>query len=113
VPISNDILFLSAVHADRPIYDLPKIVCPVTKHSTNPLTLLKSQPPHARAREQTPDQAMGNAVQTPLPCAEFMDSYVKCMEEHEGVRPDPYEPEWCDEEKNSYLNCMAELRKHK
>lgn len=112
MPISNDILFLSAVHAIGRSRSLFQKLCVLsTKHSTNPLTLLKSQPPHAR--EQTPDQAMGNAVQTPLPCAEFMDSYVKCMEEHEGVRPDPYEPEWCDEEKNSYLNCMAELRKHK
>ena len=52
---------------------------------------------------------MGN--KQPLPCSDLIDSYVKCMEEHEGVRPDPYEPEWCDDQKQSYLGCMEEMQK--
>ena len=54
--------------------------------------------------------SMGNQQDKQLPCTEFMKSYVKCMEDHEGVRPDPYEPEWCDQEKTSYLDCMNHLR---
>ena len=54
---------------------------------------------------------MGSAFEKePLPCSEFLDKYVKCMEDKSGVRPDPYEPEWCDEQKTSYLDCMTELR---
>ena len=44
------------------------------------------------------------------PCSELLDAYVKCMEIHEGVRPDPYEPEWCEAEKDAYRECREKLK---
>jgi hypothetical protein len=57
---------------------------------------------------------MGNVFDKELlPCKDLMNSYVKCMEDHEGVRPDPYEPEWCCESKNLYLDCMSKFKKER
>ena len=44
------------------------------------------------------------------PCSEYMNAYVKCMEVHDGVRPDPYEPEWCEAEKDAYRECREGLK---
>ena len=52
---------------------------------------------------------MGNRA--PLPCSDLINTYVDCMEKHEGVRPDPYEPEWCDAEKHAYLACREALQR--
>ena len=52
--------------------------------------------------------AMGNKQSHP--CNDLLEAYVKCMEIHEGVRPDPYEPEWCEVEKDAYRECREKLK---
>ncbi len=46
----------------------------------------------------------------PLACGDLLDAYVRCMEEHRDVAPDPYEPEWCDAEKSLYRACRDALK---
>lgn len=48
---------------------------------------------------------------TANPCLAKLDAYVACMEAHDGKRPDPYEGEWCDAEREAYRECRAQLRK--
>lgn len=38
-------------------------------------------------------------------CTEYLVAYERCMEDHVGIRPDPYEGEWCEEYKNAYMVC--------
>jgi hypothetical protein len=45
------------------------------------------------------------------PCGAVLEAYIKCMEEHDGVRPDPYEPEYCHFEREVYLECRKSLSK--
>ena len=45
------------------------------------------------------------------PCRSFLDSYVKCMEEHHNQRPRPYEVEWCDDVRSTYLECRTKQKK--
>ena len=48
------------------------------------------------------------------PCSqELLDAYVQCMDENEGRRPEPYEPEYCEVEKNAYRACRAALKERK
>lgn len=35
-------------------------------------------------------------------CRDKLVAYVKCMEKHKGIRPDPYELEWCNDERDAY-----------
>ena len=44
------------------------------------------------------------------PCGALLDAYVACMEKHKNVAPDPYEPEWCSEQKSLYRACRDELK---
>ena len=45
------------------------------------------------------------------PCGAVLETYIKCMEKHEGTRPDPYEPEFCHLERDQYLDCRQSLKK--
>ena len=57
---------------------------------------------------------MGSEASQPVvadPCAELLRGYVKCMEDHEGQQPAPYEPEFCEEEKNAYVACRSLSKK--
>ena len=50
------------------------------------------------------------------PCHSVLQEYIKCMEVHEGVKPAPYEPEYCTIEKDAYrdlaaINLTATVRK--
>jgi hypothetical protein len=45
----------------------------------------------------------------PLPCESPLVAYETCMQNHIGVAPKPYEGEFCETEKQSYLNCRKEL----
>jgi hypothetical protein len=54
----------------------------------------------------------GEADETGL-CTAAIDKYVQCMSAHEGIRPDPYEPEFCAVERDLYIACRAELKKKK
>jgi hypothetical protein len=47
------------------------------------------------------------------PCANVLEAYVQCMDEHEGVAPALYEAEWCDVEKNEYHECRQALKEAK
>lgn len=40
-------------------------------------------------------------------CGAHLDAYEACMEDHRGVRPGPYEGEWCEEFRNAYHVCRA------
>eukprot|EP00941_MAST-03F_sp_MAST-3F-sp1_P003554 g3554.t1 len=40
-------------------------------------------------------------------CADKLMAYVKCMEAHAGVKPDPYELEWCNAERDCYRECRG------
>ena len=44
------------------------------------------------------------------PCDSLLQSYVKCMKVHQGQRPDPYEPEWCEGDKEAYRECREQLK---
>ena len=55
---------------------------------------------------------MGAEQSTPPPaCGALLDAYVRCMEEHQNVAPDPYEPEWCSAENSLYRACREELKR--
>jgi hypothetical protein len=45
----------------------------------------------------------------PLPCESPLVAYETCMQNHIGVAPKPYEGEFCETEKQNYLNCRKEL----
>lgn len=38
-------------------------------------------------------------------CTAYLSAYERCMEDHVGRAPDPYEGEWCEEYKNAYHVC--------
>ena len=44
------------------------------------------------------------------PCHSVLQEYIKCMEVHEGVKPAPYEPEYCTIEKDAYRDCRDKLK---
>ena len=71
-----------------------------------------------KLRQAVPGQplqrrCMGAAGSSTYPCQELLDSYCKCMDEHEGVPPKEYEPEFCEVEKNAYRACRATLKAQK
>jgi|TARA_B110000003_G_C16225634_1_gene369120 hypothetical protein len=43
------------------------------------------------------------------PCYKVLGEYIKCMEVHEGVKPELYEPEFCTIEKEAYRDCRSQL----
>jgi hypothetical protein len=47
------------------------------------------------------------AVRKGAACSSHLDAYEACMEDHRGVRPAPYEGEWCEEFRNAYHVCRA------
>ena len=53
---------------------------------------------------------MGAAESTLHPCDGLLQAYVTCMEVHQGKRPDPYEPEWCESDKDAYRECRDKLK---
>ena len=55
---------------------------------------------------------MGNSTAKEVakdPCYTVLQEYIKCMEVHEGVKPAPYEPEYCTIEKDAYRDCRDKL----
>ena len=61
---------------------------------------------------------MGNVfdadhVQGGDPCGDLRKGYIKCMKVNYGRAPDPYEPEWCEAEKEAYVACRKTLQKEK
>ena len=47
------------------------------------------------------------------PCTVAIQAYVQCMTIHEGKKPDPYEPEFCNAEKDLYRACRAQLKQQR
>ena len=44
------------------------------------------------------------------PCQDLFESYIRCAEKHAGVHPEVY-GEYCEEEKELYLECRRQERK--
>jgi hypothetical protein len=44
------------------------------------------------------------------PCFKVLEDYINCMEVHEGVKPELYEPEFCTIEKEAYRDCRNQLK---
>lgn len=42
------------------------------------------------------------------PCYKELAEYEKCVVDHTGVAPEPYELEWCTEEKIAYHACRED-----
>ena len=59
-----------------------------------------------RKKTRQRKETMGNRLEQQAdPCKPLLDAYVECMKEHEGVAPEPFEPEFCEEAKSLYLDC--------
>ncbi len=66
--------------------------------------------PHSAAKTTTlTTTTTSGGGAKPFPCHAHLLSYEGCVEAHRGQAPRPYEAEWCEEERQSYLNCRKEV----
>jgi len=52
------------------------------------------------------ESVLGGVVEED-PCEELLVKYVKCAEKHHNVAPEPYETDYCEEEKGLYIECRT------